>query len=91
VGEWRQQHIDVFENLRSEDRDPRLIQIQQLWVFLEVHKRERADGDIRAADDALQEAKKIYDNLVAKHPHFPPHLRTRLDSLKREMEALLPH
>jgi len=71
--------------------DPRLVQVQQIWVYLEMHKRERVGGDAEGADLVLQEARALYDKLVAKYPHFPLYLRRRLDNLKRELDALLPH
>jgi hypothetical protein len=84
-----QEHIDVWRSIDNEDRDPRLIQVQQLWVFLEQHKREKAEGDTRTADEMLRTAKTHYDAVAAKNPHFPPDLRTRLDNLKRELDELL--
>jgi hypothetical protein len=83
--------IEVVNYIRTENRDPRLIAVQQLWVYLEMHKRERALSDADAADQALKDAKTLYENIVTEHPHFPPHLRSRLDNLKRELDALLPH
>lgn len=83
-----QDNTDVYKNLANEDRDPRLIDIQQLWVFLETHKREKALGNAQMADEALRRARSHYEVVVAKHPHFPPDLRTRLNDLKREMDDL---
>jgi hypothetical protein len=30
--------------------DPRLVQVQQIWVYLEMHQRERVSGDAEGAD-----------------------------------------
>ena len=81
--------IEVLEYIENEDRDPRLIAVQQLWVFLEQHKREKAEGDIRTAGEALRMAKEHYEAIMVKHVYFPPHLRTRLSELKRDMDEML--
>ncbi len=86
-----QEHIDVCRSIENENRDPRLIQVQQLWVFLEQHKREKSEGDTQMADEILRTAKTHYDAIEEKNPHFPPDLRTRLDTLKRELDELLRH
>jgi hypothetical protein len=102
MGEWhlndpdqqpspQAEHVDVWKNIENEDRDPRRVQVQQIWVYLEMHERERADGDPKVADAALQAAKTLYDKVRAKYPHFPPDLWRWLDNLKRELEASLPH
>ena len=85
------EHIDVSNTIESEDRDPRRVLVQQIWVYLAMHKRERAEGDASLADEVLQRAKELYDEVTAKYPHFPPDLRSRLDDLKCELDALLPH
>lgn len=82
---------EVLKYMQTEDRDPRPIAVQQLWVYLEMHKRERASNDPDTADQVLKDAKTLYENMVTKHHHFPRHLRSRLDSVKRELDALLPH
>ena len=99
MGEWhfndpdqQPEHIDLWENIENEDRDPRRILIQQIWVYCAMHKRERAGGDPKLADEVLQEAKTLCDKATVKYPHFPqPDLRRRLDDLRCELEALLPH
>ncbi len=77
-------------NLTTHD-DPRLVVVQQIWVYLEMHKRERVSGGAEAADLVLQEASALYDKTIAKYTHIPLYLRRRLDSLKRELDSLLPH
>lgn len=84
-------HLDVSRNLEREDRDPRRVLVQQIWVYLEMHKRERAEGDANQADEVLQGAKELYEQVTAKYPHLPPDLRSRLDDLKSELDTLLPH
>ena len=86
-----EEDMAVLKYMQTEDRDPRLIAVQQLWVYLEMHKRERAGSDPDAADQVLNDAKTQYENVVTKYPHFPPRLRNRLDNLKRELDALSPH
>jgi hypothetical protein len=78
--------IEVWKYIDNEDRDPRLIAVQQLWVFLEEHKREKAGGDSRMAGEALRMAKEHYEAITAKHPYLPPDLRTRLSDLKRDLD-----
>ena len=84
-----EENMEVLNYIETEDRDPRLIQLQQLWVYLEMHKRERVNYP-DTADRVLKDAKALYENIVTNHPHFPPHLRSRLDDLKRELDVLLP-
>jgi hypothetical protein len=81
--------IEVWKYINNEDRDPRLIAVQQLWVFLEQHKREKAGGDTWMAGEALRMAKEHYEAITAKHPYFPPDLHTRLSDLKRDMDQML--
>jgi hypothetical protein len=50
--------IEVWKYIDNEDRDPRLIAVQQLWVFLEEHKREKAGGDSRMAGEAAANGKR---------------------------------
>ena len=87
---WKQEHRDVFENLLKEDRDPRFILVQQLWVLLEQHRREKAEGNAGVAAEVLQFARTCYEKGVAQHPQFPPDLLNRLTNLKRELDELLP-
>jgi hypothetical protein len=87
----READLEVLKYIDNEDRDPRLIAVQQLWVFLEQHKREKAGGDSRMAGEALRMAKEHYGAITAKHRYFPPELRTRLSDLKRDMDEMLYH
>ena len=61
-----QDNADVLKSLNSEDRDPRRIQIQQLWVYLEQHKREMAQGDTQTADEVLRMAQTLYEEVSSK-------------------------
>ena len=39
--------------------DSRLVLVQQIWVYFEIHKRERADGDAAAADSFCKVGRQV--------------------------------
>lgn len=91
--DWRE-HKEVFDSMDAERRDPLELKIQQLWVAIEMVKRETAEGDTQLASEALEHAEQTYAQipLLVQNSQLPrdeiSRLKQRVDQLKREIDSL---